>query len=233
MKQGLTVLILLVATLNVSAQDTLPNFSVINAGNNKYIIGWTNSFENVKQISIQRSFDSLKNYTTIMTVPDPMNPQNGYVDGKAANDHMFYRIYILLDKGVYLFSKPRKPVIDTVRSRMKEGRLNPLGITADSTNNGSMTIKNGNKPEVFAASKHVFTQKDGYVRIVLPENADKKYSIRFFEEDDSFLFEIKELKETPLLIDKSNFIHAGWFKFELYEEGKLKEKHKFQIQREF
>lgn len=232
-KTGLTVLILFLVYASVSAQDTLPNFSAINAGNHKFIISWTNSFENVKQISIQRSFDSLKNFTTIMTVPDPMNLQNGYVDGKAQNDHMFYRIYILLDKGVYLFSRSKRAVIDTVRSRLKENRLDPLGRNADSTHTNGLTMKNANLPEVFQPSKHVFTQRDGYLRIVLPENADKKFSIKFFEENNDFLFEIKELKESPVLLDKTNFVHAGWFKFELYEDGKLKEKHKFFIQKDF
>ena len=56
------------------AQDTLPKFSLINAGNNRIIIGWTNKFENIKQISIQRSFDSLSGYKSILTVADPGLP---------------------------------------------------------------------------------------------------------------------------------------------------------------
>ena len=95
----------------LQAQDTLPKFSVNNAGNNRIIIGWINNFENVRQISIQRSFDSLTGYKTILTVADPATPQNGYADMKATNDHMFYRLYILLDKGVYLFSEAKKPVL--------------------------------------------------------------------------------------------------------------------------
>jgi len=36
-----------------------------------------------------------------------------------------------------------------------------------------------------------------------------------------------------LTLDKSNFIHAGWFKFELYEDGQLKEKNKLLIPKDF
>src|SRR5690348_8782377 len=91
----------------VVAQDTLPKFSVKNVGNNRIIIGWINTFESIKQISIQRSFDSLTGYKTILTVADPTTPQNGYADTKAQNDRMFYRLYIMLDKGVFIFSNAK------------------------------------------------------------------------------------------------------------------------------
>ena len=61
----------------------------------------------------------------------------------------------------------------------------------------------------------------------------KKYSLKFFDDKDNFIFEIKEIKLHNFKIDKSNFYHAGWFKFELYEDGKLFEKHKFFIPKEF
>ena len=67
----------------------------------------------------------------------------------------------------------------------------------------------------------------------LPEDEKpKKYSIKFFEEDVP-LFELKEIKEREFKIDKSNFYHAGWFRFELYEDDKLIEKHKFQLEKDF
>ena len=83
------LIFLIFATTAAHAQDTLPNFSLRNVGNNRIIVGWTNNYQNIKQISIQRSFDSLKNFKTILTVADPTTPQNGYADTKATNDHMF------------------------------------------------------------------------------------------------------------------------------------------------
>lgn len=105
------------------AQDTLPKFSLKNVGNNRIVIGWVNTFRTVKQISIQRSFDSTKNFKTILTVADPALPENGYVDTKASNDRMFYRIYIMLEKGAFLFSESKRPVLDTV---VKKKRLKPI-----------------------------------------------------------------------------------------------------------
>ncbi len=214
------------------AQDTLPKFSLKNVGNNRIIIGWVNNFSNIRQISIQRSFDSLTGYKTILTVPDPTTPQNGYVDAKATNDHMFYRIYIMLEKGVFLFSDAKRPQLDTTRKAGLPIRVDQLpGI--DSV---AVPKVNNNKPKanVFMPSLYVYTHRDGYVRISLPdEEKPKKYSLKFFEENETFLFEIKEVKEKNFKIDKTSFYHAGWFRFELYEDGKLIEKHKFYLEKDF
>jgi hypothetical protein len=226
------LLIFFITGIRLYAQDTLPKFSVKNAGNNRIIIGWTNTFETIKQISIQRSFDSLKGYKTILTVADPTTPQNGYVDTKAMNDHMFYRLYILLDKGFYLFGDAKQPILDTFKRTAFNDKLTRMNGT-DSVSIPNFGMNNKNKPEVFTPSLHVYTYKDGYVRINLPDDEGKKYSIKFFDEDDTFLFELKDIRERTFRIDKSNFYHAGWFKFELYEDGKLTEKHKFYLQKDF
>ena len=87
--------------------------------------------------------------------------------------------------------------------------------------------------EVYKISSYVFANKDGNILINLPDADKKKYSVKFLELDATELFEIKELKQSPLIVDKTNFIHAGWFRFELYEDGKIKEKNKFFIPKEF
>ena len=226
------LLSILIAGKTLQAQDTLPKFSVKNVGNNRVIIGWVNSYPNIRQISIQRSLDSLTGYKTILTVPDPTTQQNGYVDAKAINDHMFYRLYIMLEKGIFLFSDAKRPVLDTIRKAGFPLRIDKLpGV--DSV---SGPIINNNKPKsnVFMPSLYVYTNRDGYVRISLPDDEKpKKYSIKFFEEDNTFLFELKEVKEKDFKIDKTNFYHAGWFRFELYEDGKLLEKHKFYLEKDF
>ncbi len=85
---------------------------------------------------------------------------------------------------------------------------------------------------VWKPSVYVFTNAQGYVSIVLPLFKQHKYHIIFYEEDGSELFRIKTIKEGELVLDKANFIHAGWFHFELFEDDKLKEKSKFQLFRD-
>ena len=205
------------------SQDTLPKFSVRNVGANRIIVGWVNSYQLVKQISIQRSFDSLGIYKTVMSVTDPNAKQNGFADTKAPNDHMFYRLFVVQDKGVFFFTKPTKPILDTV-SLTKVEKLEP---------EAEVVKTEPVKPVGFVPSIFVFTNKEGYVYINLPDASEKKYHIKFFEEDGSFLFEIKDLKEKGLTLDNANFLHSGWFNFELYNDEKLLEKHKFYLAKMF
>lgn len=217
-------LILLFISAGARAQDTLPKFSVKNVGNNRIIIGWINNYPRVGQISIQRSHDSLKNYKTILSVADPSAVQNGFADTKAPNDHMFYRLFISLEGGSYLFSEAKRPSVDTAVTA-----VNPVMEKLKDSLAKKPVIR---RPD-FIPSFYVYTNKDGYVFINLPDADQKKYHIRFFEDNDAFLFELKNISETGLTLDKANFLHSGWFKFELYNDEKLVEKNKFYLAKEF
>ena len=228
MKRICFIALVLISSVSF-AQDTLPNFSVKNIGNNRYVVEWVNNYDLVKQISIQRSHDSLKNFTTILSVPDPNAKQNGFADTRAPNDHMYYRLFVVLDKGQFYFTQSKKPVLDTFRSVPRKTIIEKDKDTV---------VVNGIKPIVtkkpeFVPSFYVYTNKDGYVFINLPDAEKKKYRIKFFEEDGSFLFEINTIKETALTLDKTNFMHAGWFRFELYNDDELVEKNKFYLAKEF
>lgn len=217
------LLLLLAAILfsaALQAQDTLPRFSVINPGNGNIIIGWTNNHESLKQISIQTSHDSLKNYRTILTVTDPNSRQNGFADSKALNDHMYYRLFVVQGDGQYYFTEAKQPVLDTAALSMGVPRI--------------QDVRNGEfKRPDFIPSFYVYTNSEGYVYINLPDAARKNYRIRFYEDDDSFLFEVKDIKETGLTLDKVNFVHAGWFKFELFNGESLVEKNKIYLSKDF
>lgn len=295
-----TGLLLLVVLLVVaaSAQDTLPKFTLVNKGNNRVVVSWTNKYgTTIRQLTVQRSADSIKNFTSILTLPDPTVPQNGYVDTKAPNGHMFYRLYILLDSGKYVFSKPRRPFQDTIKlkpvvketpavnQRLQEepkpdnkktvaddpivkepvkpkevpermiyikkrdtllGQIGERSIrrfkdsiatktkdTLSFNTADTIVIKNFIPKEVYKPSRFVFTEKDGNVKIALPDAGSKKYTIKFFDEYNAPVLEIKQVKDSVLILDKANFMHAGWFKFELMEDGVLKEKHRLFIPKDF
>jgi len=237
----LLVSLIMVTGPGLFAQDTLPRFSLKNAGNNRIIISWTNNYQRVKQISIQRSADSLKNYKTILTVPDPMNKSNGYADTKATSDNMFYRLFIMLDGAMYVFSSAKRPIVDSSQMAEAERKkmLDPFSLEVnkpekniDSTLRSS-GLDSKNKPNIFVPSMYVYTARDGNIHLNLPDVMSKKYSVKFYDENDNFLFEINNLKEQSLIVDKTNFYHAGWFKFELFVDDKLKEKHKFYLDKEF
>ena len=297
---GSSLLGLLLAGI-ASGQEMLPEFSASLKPNGKIIISWRNNFPVTNQISIQRSYDSLRNFTTLLTVPDASVAENGFVDTKAPNPRMYYRIFVVLDSGKYLFTKSKRPAPDSIVSKEKITEENdPVLSKAESQrlsylqkNNTSQIITAPDKintapairlnktifikkrdsaagqlfekdlrkfkdsilsktkdtlvfkdadtilikpfvpKEVYKISTFVFTGKEGNVTISLPDADKKKYSVKFFETDGSEVFELKEIKHPILIVDKTNFFHAGWFRFELFEDGKLKEKNKLFIPKDF
>jgi hypothetical protein len=287
-------------TATVAAQDTLPKFSAVLKNNGKVIISWHNNFQSVTQISIQRSFDSLKNFTSFLTVPDPSIPQNGFVDSKASDKKMYYRLFIVLGNGSYIFSKSRRPSSDVINvseneteenkeiklkndeqrivyqnnknnnralapsklnsaplvevestifikrndsligqisgktlKKFRDSVLNKTKDTLAFVDADTILIRSFVPKEVYKISNYVFAAKDGNINISLPDATTKKYSVKFLEIDSSPLFDIKEIKDVFLIVDKTNFIHSGWFRFELYENGKLKEKNRLFIPKDF
>jgi hypothetical protein len=325
------------------AQDTLPGFSATLKSGGKVLISWRNNYPAINQISIQRSTDSLRNFTTLLTVPDPRIPENGFVDNKASGAKLFYRIFILFPDSKYMFTKSRRAVKETpeqpalvlkpvpkeitktppaqptqknnippgdqvkaipakpideedkylVLPKIDNSRIfylvesptvkkpsvnNPgkirtptievekilfvkrrdsvirklagsqvrhfsdslvkltkdtlLFVNADTLQINPYIEIYKEPKEVYKISTYVFTTKDGNVNIALADCTRKKYYVAFYETDNTPVLEVKDIKDPMLIIDKTNFGHAGWFRFELYEDGKLKEKNKFLIPKE-
>jgi len=212
------ILLLAVFTLIIAlpsfAQDPLPQITVKNI-NGKVIVSWLNDFvKPPKTINIQRSFDSLRNYVTIGSVLNPENRENGYADAKPFYTNSYYRVFIAFEGGSYMFSTSARPI------KMIPG-FNELS-TADSI--ALFHIK-----PVTYTSDRVRTGKDNNITLHLKDAETKKYSVRFYDEDKTLVFVLNKLHETDLIVDKVNFVHAGWFYFEVYEGGKLLEKNKFYI----
>ena len=92
------------------AQDTLPRITVKNISG-QIIVSWVNNYKApVTAINIQRSYDSLKNYTTIGSVLNPQNFENGYADAAPPYNKMYYRVFVSFEGGTYVFSKVVRPV---------------------------------------------------------------------------------------------------------------------------
>lgn len=223
----------------VKAQDTLPSFSaVIRSG--KVIISWANPYDSVVQISIQRSVDSVRGFRTIITLPDPTPPVNGYLDSKAPDTLQFYRLYIQLQRGKFFQTRSFRPRADTARTvkvelaaKQRSGfqfiKDEPLpAVIAPRTKD---SVKTTPKPQkyVWVPSAYVYTNKEGNIVMSLPEAEKKQFRVQFYQPDGKPFFEISRVTESMILLDKTNFRQAGWYDFELFENEKLKEKNKVQV----
>lgn len=215
----ITCLLILGISLNNYAQDTLPRITVKGIGN-KVIVSWRTTYgARITAINIQRSYDSIKNFTTIGSVLEPNNRENGFVDAKAPKPDMFYRVFVAFAGGSYVFSRSHRPVIDTGTT---SGVIQPI----------PPQYQQPEEAPGFIASRYIYTGKDNNIIIDLPDANILKYSIKFFDENDKPVFEISKVTETYLIIEKVNFMHSGWFYFKLYESGVIKEKNQFYIPKE-
>ena len=254
------ILIIPAFALHCFSQDTLPRISVKNI-NNQIIISWRNNYgAKINNINIQRSKDSLKNFATIGSVLNPLNKENGYVDQKAPGTDMFYRVFVAFDGGTYFFSKAHKPVIEVPEMRAASNTGDSLNQQATeltpptdlattpitSSNQTEQELLNADRdllppykkpqkpkpPTGFVPSKFIYANRENNLIVTLPDADKEKFSLHFFDDKDRLVFEIKNINETYIIVEKVNFLHTGWFYYELYDDDVLLEKYKFYIGRD-
>lgn len=221
----------LVKAQTTTTPPVLPDFSaLIKTG--KIQLDFISGFRDVKFIGVQRSLDSVLNFSTIGLVNNPNDFKNSYQDVKPLPGSNYYRLFIQFNNGRYLYSKITLAVPDSTIDGSKKLQLSDVkeAIAAAKeagVNTGANGTKNGAVKEekiVWHPSNYVYTTADGNVNIKLPDATEKKYSVKFFEPDGAFLFEISEVKEPFLILEKAIFLHSGWFNFEIYQDGKPYEK---------
>lgn len=260
------------------SQDSLPNFSVIDRGNGRVVVSWKNPFSTMVQVAVQRSYDSLRRFTTIYSAESPELPQNGFTDQVFGGVKVYYRIFYSLEGGAYFFSKSKRPVredgiltteTDLRRDKVtevikdfvnnqpdrkffvklydslftvlqdgdyvqfKDSIINRTKDTLTLLTNDTILLKRYNPPFIYKTSIYVYPNRDGYIVIDLPEALTRKYELIIKEEDDMPVIHLKKVGATYLMLDKASFYHGGWYKFELWEDGQIKEKNKIFLSKDF
>lgn len=196
------------------AQNALPHISLKNY-NGKIIISWLNQYHKVaKSVYIQCSYDSLRDFSTIASMLYPENIENGYVDNKPPYKNTYYRVFVAFAGGSYVFSEVKN-----------SGKSEPL-YELNSGDSIAMALL---KPIIKPHNNHIYIGRENNVIIELPDAEIKKYSIKFYDDSIQPIFELHKLAESFLTLEKVNFLHAGWYYYEIYENGKLVEKDKFYL----
>lgn len=94
-------------------QATLPDFTLKN-NKGEISVLWLNQYpKQVNGISVQRSYDSTKNFTSIASVFNPQNTINGFTDINPPYNKMYYRLFIGFDTGVYILTESKRPEVNT------------------------------------------------------------------------------------------------------------------------
>lgn len=129
------------------------------------------------------------------------------------------------------FDSANKKTIDNFTKKLGETPIPELGTTTTKEHD---LIPARKFPKLlkfvgFVPSKFIYANKDNNLVISLPDYDKVKFSLRFFDDKDKAIFEIKKITEPYLIVEKVNFLHTGWFHYSLYNDGILLEKYKFYI----
>ncbi len=273
-----------------NAQDTLPKFTVQNKGGGRIVVSWKNPYPNLIQLAVQRSYDSLKRFSTVYSTTSPELPVNGFSDKVPEGLRVFYRVFYVMEGGAYYFTQSKQPAmmedipvtkVDTsrevlstelksvaeapTRTELKKDMYDPnkplylkendstvfrilllkdfrsyrdsiVNLTKDTLiqiGEDTILIKVYDPPFASKASQYIFTDKDGYITIKLMDAATKKYQVTFMAEDETPLLEIKQVKDPLIILDKTNFYKGGWYKYTLKENGRVKEKGRVFLPKDF
>lgn len=281
MKKSVAIAVLILLSSKLVAQDTLPQFNIRDINTKKILVTWINPFgDKCIQLSVQRSYDSLRFFSTFYSAPSPELPQNGVVELKQPKGiKIYYRIFYVLDGGAYFFSASQRGDIMLEAQQLKPIGYNTTGpkdtlttllekpveevtwISVYKNNKDSLVqminqhsfkrfrdsilyrtkdtvltiginqviLKTYIPKPVWRASPYVFTNHESEISINIPQVKFHHYRLEVLDENGFVFFEIKQLREGNLILDKSNFLHEGWFSFNLYEDEKLKEHNKFYV----
>lgn len=240
---GLFLLFFLSFSVASQAQPQLPDMvSVTQKG--LVALGWTAQFDGIKSIAVQRSADSVYNFTTIGFVKNTKKGPQGFIDGHPMPGKNYYRLYIAFSSDLTWISNRILVTVDSAQilaagvvptndslQRLVSGILPALAtVRVDSSTGkpiGSTNIlpKIGTTAPAIPPSPYVFTNPfTGHINIELPNVYDHQYSIRFYDGTDRLVLDLNRIPESPIVLDKRNFQKKGIFRFDILRDRKAWEK---------
>jgi len=211
------------------AQPVLPDMAATtqNAVN---VLSWSCQYDGIKSIAVQRSNDSVFNFTTIGYVKGLKKGPQAFIDGHPNPGANWYRLYIVFSSDLTWYSNRVKLIVDSAQL-MKKGVLPPNDSLQKMV--PTLTLGNGAVPDpseinayTYIRSQYVFTNPfTGHVNVELPDSEDKKsaFSLTFFDDKNKQVLEVPKIQAPNVVIDKRNFQRKGIYKFEMKKNRDLLE----------
>jgi len=146
----------------------------------------------------------------------------------ATNDSLLDRDFYIIHSDTLLAKFDGKQLL-----LFRDSILNYTRDTLYQINDDSLLLFVFVPPFEQSTSKYVYTNQDGYIVVDLPFADKKRYDLVIMEEDERKVITIDAVKKRYLVLDKSNFYHGGWYKFELKENGRVLERNRVFLPRDF
>ncbi len=191
------------------------------------IISWTNQYDGVKLIAVQRSSDSVQSFTTIGTFPSPKKGEMSYKDLRPIPGKNHYRILVLFAGDVEWYSNTYKVILDSaliaksILNSIESGNTNSKSSYSNTTNDNSNSTATD---FYYTPSNRVFTNPyTGHINIQIDDAPQKRYQLKFYTPDNKEILRISRISKSILILDKNNFNARGVYSFKLFENEKLVE----------
>lgn len=213
-------------------QKSLPDLD-ITTNQGVSILSWTNPYINgIKTIYVERSKDSIVNYSNIGVVKGLNNNIQGFVDATPFAGDNWYRVVVVFNSDIEWKSNIVKVFVDSQaiinRAAIKSKDSLEKTIVKNLEEKGKIDtaiVENVVKKVTYPKSKYVFTDPfSGNINIKLPNFEDFLYSIKFYTLEDKYLFVIPRIVEGEIILDKRNFQNLTTYKFIIYKDDKEFEK---------
>lgn len=214
MNKSWLFIICLLFSVTVVCQPALPHFAIQSTKQNNIKLSWRNPHRNCIQLLIQRSLDNQKTFTTIRSATHPDMPENDFIDKKIPpNKIPYYRISYTMRGGKTIFT---------------------AALSLHDKNTGSAHVPEEPKKQIVTATKtsYLTISSKGYVVIHLPDAANHRYHLIIYDTEGGSLFDIPDIKQSSLILEKGNFFRAGCFTYTLLKDDQPIEKSKFCLEAE-
>lgn len=108
------------------AQDNLP-YMTVRSDKGQHLLSWNNQYDGVRNIAVQRSTDSVRNFKTIGMLNAPKKGKGQYTDEHPVVGNNFYRLSIEFGGDLEWFSNTYKLYLDSASmAKWAEERLKAM-----------------------------------------------------------------------------------------------------------
>ncbi len=240
---GFFLVLILSFSTRSHAQPQLPDM-VSATQKGLVVLGWTAQFDGIKSIAVQRSSDSVYNFTTIGFVKNLKKGPQGFIDGHPMPGKNYYRLYIAFSSDLTWISNRTLVVVDSAQilaagvvptndslQRLVNNILPALANAKVDSTTGWVIGAPVALPKLSTAapaiipSPYVFTNPfTGHINIELPNIPEHQYAVHFYDGADKLILDLPRVPESSVVLDKRNFQKKGIFRFDILRDQKKWEK---------
>lgn len=206
--------------LGANAQPVLPDVGVMTQGGIN-VLSWSNPYSSgVKTVVVERSLDSIVNFSTVGEVNDISKPTQYYLDAHPYAGNNYYRIKVVFSSGLDWKSKVASIFVDSTELAARKVLPSNDSLQKIIAQMGTLPTEQQLNQLGYTPSPYVFTNPyNGNINISLSDALSVSYKLVFYDNNDRQVLEIPRINDEEVVLDKRNFQRSGLYKFRLFKNN--------------